>query len=77
MKMEALEAELADVNNQLGAIERIWQDTEENQRTRLTDAQKKERATDTRALRRRKKELEKEIAELKTNPPPKPKKGGS
>ena len=72
MKMEALEAELADVNNQLGAIERIWQDKEESQGKRLTDAQKKERAADTRDLRRRKKELEKEIEELKRNPPPKP-----
>ena len=72
MKMEALEAELADVNNQLGAIERIWQDKEESQKKKLTDAQKKERAADTRDLRRRKKELEKDIAELKKNPPPKP-----
>ena len=69
MKMEALEAELADVIGQIKAIERIWQDQEESQKKKLTDARKNQRATDTRALRRRKKELEKEIAELKRNPP--------
>ena len=68
--MEALRGELADVNRQIGAIARMYQD--EAQRKKLTDAQKRRRAEELRPLRQRKAELDKEIAERERNPPPRP-----